>query len=413
MENSNNQTTTKNNKGLVIALAIVVIAVIAFLGFKFLKPVTPKDVFISQISATLKESKEMNSSNTDKFNTTVALSGNIETENKEVKQIADYINQGKITANIQGDLNAKKALVGVKVDYQNESLIDGKVYYANGEDNIYVFVKDLFDKYFKFDIKGSLASSGEVTNMLNNSNFGKIIDSKKASDILEKTILENLKDEYFVKEEAEGMNKNVMKLTVGELRNLCANIITSLKNNEEFLKCYEKSDEVKKTLENSINAINKAEKDADNCSIEIALYTKGNSKDAKKMVIKFVASEKDEGTFTINKIDENNYEFNVNVTTEKSSMKVNAEALNGTIKREKIDNNTQKVTLVVNNIPEVGKVTLNIEMKKEQNSEIDNIDVSNSVDINNLSQADTMNLYANLMNMKLYQFIAPFMSSGF
>lgn len=410
MENSNNETPIKkSNKGLVVALAIVIIAILVALGLRYMKPVSPKDVFVSKISTTLNEVKGKNSANAGKINSTITLSGNIETDNAEIKQMADYINQGKITANIQGDLNSKKALLGLNVDYQNENLINGKVYYANGDDNIYVYVQDLFDKYFKVNLKDTLGS--EKSDILNNNsvNFGKVLDNKKAIEIVEKAILDNLKEEYFSKEEADGMNKNLMKLTVGDLRNILVNVITSLKDNEEYLKCFEKSDEVKKSLENALNAINQIEKDADNYSIEIALYTKGSSKDVKKMEIKVKASENEEATFTVNKVDDNNYEFNANVKTEQSNMKVNAEALNGTIKREKVDNNTEKVTLVVNNIPEVGKVTLNIEMKKEQNTDIDNVDVSNSVEINNLSQADMMKLYSNLMNMKIYSLLAPMM----
>ena len=61
---------------------------------------------------------------------------------------------------------------------------------------------------------------------------------------------------------------------------------------------------------------------------------------------------------------------------------------------------------------ETGKITLNMEVKNDTNIDLDKIDVSNSVDINNMSQADMMKLYGNLANMKIYQYIAPFLMGG-
>ena len=42
----------------------------------------------------------------------------------------------------------KKALISANIDYQNENLLNGKIYYSNGDENVYVYVQDLFDKYF-------------------------------------------------------------------------------------------------------------------------------------------------------------------------------------------------------------------------------------------------------------------------
>ena len=37
---------------------------------------------------------------------------------------------------------------------------------------------------------------------------------------------------------------------------------------------------------------------------------------------------------------------------------------------------------------------------------------ADSVDVNNMTQADQMKLLGNLVNMKLYKYIAPLMQSG-
>ena len=53
-----------------------------------------------------------------------------------------------------------------------------------------------------------------------------------------------------------------------------------------------------------------------------------------------------------------------------------------------------------------------MEVKNEKDTDLNNIDVSDSVDINNMTQADMIKLYGNLMNMKIYQYIAPLLTSG-
>ena len=64
-------------------------------------------------------------------------------------------------------------------------------------------------------------------------------------------------------------------------------------------------------------------------------------------------------------------------------------------------------------VPDFGKVKLNIEVKEEAATEIENVNTADSVDVNNMTQADQMKLIGNLMNMKLYKYIAPLMQSGF
>ena len=64
-------------------------------------------------------------------------------------------------------------------------------------------------------------------------------------------------------------------------------------------------------------------------------------------------------------------------------------------------------------VPEFGKVKLNIEVKEEPATEIEDINVTDSVDINSMTQADQYKMLGNLMNMKIYKYLAPLMQSGF
>ena len=372
----------KGNGGVKAIVAIIIIAILAGVAYYFLRPTaTPKDVFVQGIESVFESSTKKLGEDVKKINATVSLSGNIESSNEEISKIAQYINQGKITYNVQIDTEAKKLLVNLGVDYQNENLINGKVYYASGDDNIYVYVQDLYDKYFKINVNeatGSeegLSSIDSIFNGEMTTANGKV-DTKKVAEIIKETLKKNLKDEYFTKETVEGLTKNTMKLTVGELKAVVKNIFTELKENQEFLACFENQDEIKQELEDALSEIDELKTTNDNNNIEISIYTKGQKFDVEKITARVELPESNTLSMTITETEENKYE-------------------------------------VYADVPDFGKVNLNVEVKEEANTAIEDVNTADSVDVNTMTQADQMKLLGNLSKMKIYQYLAPFMQGGF
>ena len=378
-ENKNEIPTKKSNKGLVVALAIIIIAIICGVGYYFLKPVSAKDVFTGAINSAYNNSMKTEE-DVKKINTTVALSGNIESSNQEISQVAKYINEGKISYNVQLDKEQKKALLSANIDYQNENLLSGKIYYANDDENVYVYVQDLFDKYFKVSLKDVVDDEEDLSalkSLLNGetSTQSSKIDYKKALNIAKDAIINNLKEEYFSKEKADGLTKNTMKLTFGELKQYIKAVATSLKDNQDFLSCFENKDEVKESIDELIEEAEEIDNDKDNYKLEVSLYTKGMKNELEKLEAKVDISETEQMVMNM-------------VETEKGKYVIDSD------------------------IPEVGKVKLNVEVKNDTNTDIENVDVSNSIEINNMTQADQYKLLGNLMNMKLYKYIAPLMQNS-
>ena len=116
----------KQNSGKVIIIAIFIILALAIAGgvYYYIKTTAPKNVFVNKINGLMDTSKSQNVKDITKFNTTLSLSGNIETTNKEVAEIANIINNGKIKLNIQSDMN--NTLVNADLDYKNEKLFNGE-----------------------------------------------------------------------------------------------------------------------------------------------------------------------------------------------------------------------------------------------------------------------------------------------
>ena len=408
----------KSNKGLLIAVFLIIVLAIAGGVYYYIKTTSPKNVFVKQLNATLDKSNSNNSekpSTFNKINTTLTLSGNIETTNKDVEEIAKILNDGKVKINVQADADTKKTLVGLDLDYKNESLLQAKEYYEIGDDKVYIYIQDLYDKYFKVDMTEVLNSAnfGTFLNNTNGLSSYKVKDSKKANKIYNEVITENLKDEYFSKESVDGMTKNTMKISMEEFYSIYTNIYTSLKDNQEYLNCFENPESVKKLFEDAVNSILEAKKAygeyTKDLNFEISLYTKGFSTEVKKVEIIGENSESEGFKLVINKTDINTYEYLLELKTKSSGMAVTAEALKGTVKIEKKDNETYAINLVIENVPDVGKVTLDLGINVSSNTDIQNVNVTDSVDVQKMSNNELMKLYTNLTKMKIYPYIAPYL----
>ena len=148
----------KNNnipKFIGIAVLIILIIAVCMAGYYYFKTNNAKTVFTSTINSYLDNYEKNASKEIKTQNSTIKLSGNINTEDEVGKQVAEYINKTSLELNTQFDYETKNALVKLNVDYDNDKMIDGKIYYDLNEKTVYAYVQDLFDKYFKVDLNDS------------------------------------------------------------------------------------------------------------------------------------------------------------------------------------------------------------------------------------------------------------------
>ncbi len=400
----------KSGKALIIILLLIIVLAIAGGVFYYIKTSAPKNVFVSKINGFMDTANAENNKDLTKFNTTISLSGNIETTNKEITEYANIINNGKIKLNVQTDMN--NTLINANLDYQNEELLNAKALYKMGDSNVYLFVKDLYDKYFKINTDSVLESNNSLEVKIDDL---ELVNQDKAKSIIKELITKILKEDYFYKENVDGMTKNTMKVSIAEIETIYNSYITELKDNQEYLNCYKNPEKVKEMFENVQKSVResfdkyKDEIDKDKAIIEISLYTKGLSKDIEKVEFTAKSPESDEGKIIINKIDKDTYGFSFEFKTEKDGMLVTAEAFKGTVKLEKKDKETFNLNIVIDNVPDVGKVTLNIEIKNSEIVDIEDVNTSNSVDINTMKTDELLKLYTNLTKMKIYPYIAPYL----
>lgn len=414
----------KNNNTIkyVVIAAIIIIAIIGFIGgWYFYKSNDPKTVFTSTINGTLDNyAKELSSAEEVKTqNTTFKLSGNINTEDEDVKEVAEYINKIGLETNVQIDYEGQKELVNLDVIYDNDKIIDGQVYYDLSDKELYLYVEDLFDKYFKIDVSSS--DYDEINEMMKElletqkeMKLGEKVSLQKATKILEEKISDKLSKEYFSKEKAEvtidgkqlQTTKFKLTLTQAQLVDIISSICKELSQDEEFLNCWEDKDELKEGLLDIVEQLEDAKRDEET-KIEFSIYKKGITNKFVKFDV-VISQDKNSALGEVVKTSEDTYTYLISI---KEDEKEEATEVKGKIKIEELDRDTYKCEFTIN-IPEFGDVTLNLELSDKINEEIDTINKSNSVSIEELTQNDLTKIQENLQKMKIYELLEPLMSSS-
>ena len=416
MENLNEEPIAKKSKTkLYLGIAILIIVILLIGGIFYYNSSKAINVYYEIIDSSIDSMGETEEYET--LNGTIKLSANIDTQDEDINAIAQYVNDMKLSLNVQNNYKEKSSYINLNADYQDEKLIEGQVYYKAGDPNIYLHIEDLFDKYFKFDLN-DLDENGELSELLESSfsvSNGNL-NYSKAQKILKEEIKSQLKEEKFSQESAniiiDGKNvstkKSTLKLTMTELKEIITNIANNLSSNEEFLNCYDENsrEEIKTTLQQLTDLF--SDIDEEGMVFKVDVYTKGIFN---KEVVKaeaFVYDEEESVSFNIEKVADGNYQFSLKLEMSEDGVDAIAETFQGSLKIEEIDKNTEKVELNVN-IPEIGNVIINMETSIIKDKELTKVDTSNSVSMDEMTEEDQRTMYNNLQTMRLYEFIQELM----
>lgn len=402
-----------NNKGKIIGIVIIaLIAIVAFCcGYYYYKSNDSKTVFVSAINKGIDKYEENISKTCKTQDVTLKLSGNINSDNDDAKKVAEYINKSALQLNTQIDYENKNALIKLGVDYDNDKLIGGRVYYNSNDKMAYGYIEELFDKYFKIDLSSS--DYNEMNETVNDifetqseMKLGEKVSLKKAVKILKEEISDKLNKEYFSKENCKinvaskevKATKFKLILTEKQFVEMLQSICKELSENDDFLECWEEKDKIKDALVQLSNQLNETEKN-DEVKIEFNIYKKGILNKFVKFEINMyeVNNEDEKISFDVVKENDKKYLFNAKSEIEKENVE-----FSGDINIEKIDSDTYKY-VVGSNIPEFGNITLNIEVSNKLNGTIENVNKSDAVSLEDLTEEEQETIYNNLQRMKLYE----------
>ena len=403
MENFEKESKKKKSGGLLVVLLLIIIAIAAGAGYYFWKISKPKYVFEKSIDGLL--SSDISTTNDiTKFKTakiTTDISAKVNSEEDEMKAIAEILNDAKLTLTTEVDFENKEDVVGVKLVKEKDDLLDAKMKIEEESQKMYIDLGELFGKTIKLNVKDVLDDEIK-TQDTSVSSIGQMVNELKAEQIAKTEIKKQLKDEYFSTEKVslDGTNltKNELKISGKEFVEMLKTICNDLSNNEEFLACYEDKDAVKDSFKDFAENIDDIDVDKDTYII-IDIYTSGIMKNVERTDISV-----DDGTEKITlQLTENGegryiYKIVVNDKTE----------VEGYLKL-KIDK--KDFAFEISMKYEETEVTLNIHGNVVYDEEIEKFDTKESVEMDDITMEDYYEIMGNLSESKLYQIVDEVLGS--
>ncbi len=388
-------------KGLIITGLVIVIIAIAVVLVYFLVFSRPQFIFNAAIDKLFAATKteEYDSA---KIDTKIKVS--IEAEDGAIQSELEELEKCALNLGLQTDIKEKQQIIDLGLEYDNESVIDARMYYDDGD--VYAYFDEIYDKYIevemeeevKVQIKEVVDEVFDDENTKNTQKAMEIIKDELKEQLNEVGNFENEKDTIDVGDKEEKVTKTTLKLSEKELYKLISNMCSSLAKNDKFLDCFEESP--KDMLKDAAAELKDIEIYGKN-SVEISIYTKG-------LLHKFVAAdiaiytESEDQTVTILFVEEekDTYTYEASVKGEGKKQDV----VEGKIVNKK-DKDTKKEQsgkiLFAIDVIEVGKLDLEMDYSIKYDDGIEEIDTKNSVKSSEITEADYKTIGENLLERPL------------
>ena len=374
--------TISNNKSksnsVIIALGIATIliiasAVIAVIYFGVLN--IKADKAFKKVIDDVRKEIASNGKNTilDNFFVDLETSVNLKIDDSQsstnYNDLINLINSLKLKIDMTSDTNKKISQVNIELKKDNASFITLKTYKENNK--LYAKLENIYDKYIEVDASKFLDS--QYANLEVGSSS--IVVADKILEAFENS----LKEEYFTESNKDGKKVFTLSLNDKILKEISKNMLTKLKDDNEFLISLSKmtketSASIKANLEESLADIDSGKILDEDVIIEISAY---------------VSSKLDEVIFSVKKANTVVNSLEVKTISEKQisfEYSTSTEKIIGSIINKK-EVNVDNVILNVKYGTMVD-ATINFAYSITENSKIEVQDVSNAVNVNDLTMKE-------------------------
>lgn len=381
----------KQKNTMWFAPIIVVIFVIALIGFGFFLSRSPKMVFNTAINKMSQSLIGAALESMDNREGSISLETKFSSDDKDMNDALKIMNNMYFGIDYKLDQKNKKYLMKINTKYDGEELLNADVYLE--DTNVYILLVDLYNQYLSTELQDV-----EVLWETNKS----IKDYKAIVKGISKAITTSLKSEYFTKETVEltiddnieKATKNTLLINNNNIIQIEVDVLTSLKNNNSFINSLSNITEIDKedilaNIDELINSLSGEEFTYDE-EITISIYTKGLINEFVRMDLKTSA---DEEKTTIELIKENNEVYNINLI----SQDFNA---NFTVKMFEDSDGKQNIEFSMNEPTTNSTLTYIIKYATNNNIKFDNIDVSNNVALEELTEQALTEIGNKLMESK-------------
>lgn len=395
-------------KNILIWLIPVILVLVIGIGvlagyFYFNKPEKFYQRFVGTMIESLTKQETDEVKDFESIRGAIKLDLDVQLEENQNSEVLELINGIELELDAKMNKNDKKLVLDVNAEYDNNNLLDAQLF-ANAEDKkAYIYAKEFLDKYLEVDMESEDFNFWEEIEEVEETEIltlGQKINLKKCTNIMKKEFSKTVKAEYCSAEQATLVinekdvkaTKNTIKMTLEQLSNEFAIVFGNLKGNEAFLDAIK--DEYRNEMidileENEKNLKELAEREGiDEIAIKINTYTTGLNKDVVKIEIVLLEEEKEVCTIVVTKIDEQKAEIEL-ITEEKETV------IKGTFSVKNVSEKGATVNLATE-IKDVGNFEIDLGYEVEYDVEIKGIDEDKVTNINELTDAESLELLKNL-----------------
>lgn len=404
-----NETNTQKKKrhsvitfAVLIIVALLVLGVAGFLMFSLNAEKLYKGIIEKGINSFMQS--PVFTADSAKIDASVSLKSDAEE--------LSIINNLSAGVNIQYDLNTNEVLGKVKVNNDEESYLDLQLLVNLLEKKLYIGESNIYDKMISIDIPDEALDNIEsedddgslIIEKINRNTASKRL-TKAINNSLSKDLFANEKATITVNEKEKKVKDYVLKMTSKQLAEVINNTISTLKEDKEFLSCYEDEEKMKELLDDLSSSIEYSE--SEESTVEFHIYTSGLFNNFEGVTVAVTDELEDRTVVDIRKNDEKTYvvssrveeygntqdEFSIVVTVNKAT--------------------EQDIDLDMSfEIEDVGEMTINYALNCVYNQGVDALDIGNSVNYQDLTSDEVNEMYENFQNSSLYSIFSMFIANN-
>ena len=381
VSNNNNETddTFTEPKKKPIALIIIIILLVLLASgaavYYFIID-NPKTIFQSYADKLLDSTKILNNQGYEKYNLEYSLDFDITTSDEEYEYLYAILSDFTFNGNIGYDKSQDSASIIINSNYSDKALPSIHMLTKSSENTSYLSLKELYPKTIK--VESEEDSLTDDTQKVDTS----IDDYKQVYNSFLTALKESMANAKYTKSYTKLNDKLVKKITINIDKSLVETLITKLLNDEKFIASYAKimnitegevSDELNEELSN-------LEDKTEVLSIYLGIINNEFN------MLDIDAGE--DGQIKITKENDTyQFEYSENYTL----------MYQGKITITKNSNQTS-ISLSIDLLEEKTSVKLNMTTKLDETKGIDELDTSNTVNIDEISEDDMTNIMEKLLD---------------
>lgn len=388
-------------KGLIVAGIVAAVVVIALVLVYFLVLAKPQFIFNKAIDKLF----EIDSEYYESVKIDSKIKASVEAEDESLQEQLAEVEKYTIKVGAQMEPEAKKEIVNLGLEYDNEKVLDAQVYYNDG--NMYTYFEGLFDKYIQIDMDEATKeqmdtifdSASSEEKIKNSEKAIKIVKDELKAQIKEEGKFEREKTTIDVGDKEKRVTKTTLTLSQKQLYNVASGMCSNLAKNDEFLDCFEE-ESLGEQLEELATLIKDEETDSKN-NLKISIYTKGLLNKLVAVDISVYSAEEAQ-TIIMSVVKEDKDLYTYNVSVKMTGAKV--DVLKGKVEIEKDkDSKEEQIgkAIITAEMIETGKAKLEIDYSVEYNKGVDDVNTENSINMNELTEADMQAIMEKLMERPL------------